>query len=209
MSVIPKLATSLGKKDEVPNQLLAKEITQAKDTAAVRELVDNLANKNVAIVNDCIKTLYEVGYIDPQLIAAYSDVFIRLLFSRNNRLVWGAMITLSVIAPIVPQKIFESRDRVISAMREGSVITIDNGVKVLAYVAAASPDFERELFSFLINHLKHCRTKEVPQHAESIMVCVNGRNKELFETVLKDRMTEMTPSQAARIKRLLKQTSGI
>lgn len=209
MSVIPKLATSLGKKDEVPNQLLAKEIAQSKDSAAVRELADNLTNKNVAIVNDCIKPLYEVGYIDPQLIAGYSDVFIRVLFSRNNRLVWGAMIALSVIAPIVPQKIFESRDRVISAIREGSVITIDNGVKVLAYVAAASPDFERELLPFLIDHLKRCRTKEVPQHAESIMVCVNGGNKEQFETVLKDRMTEMMPSQAVRIKRLLKQTSGI
>jgi hypothetical protein len=208
MSVIPKLATSLGKKDEVPNQLLAKEIAQSKDSAAVRELVDNLANKNVAIVNDCIKTIYEIGYIDPQLIAGYSDVFIRLLFSRNNRLVWGAMITLSVIASIVPQKIFESRDRIISAMREGSVITVDNGVKVLAYVAAARSDFEQELFPFLIDHLKRCRTKEVPQHAESIMVCVNGDNKEEFENVLKERITEMIPSQVVRIKRLLKQTRG-
>lgn len=207
MSVIPKLATSLGKKDEVPNQLLAKEIAQAKDTAAVRELVDNLANNNVAIANDCIKTLYEVGYIDPQLIADYSDLFIQLLFSCNNRLVWGAMIILSVIAPIVPQKIFESRERVFSAMHEGSVITVDNGVKVLAHVAAAKTDFEQELFPFLIGHLKRCRSKEVPQHAESIMVCINDRNKGLFEAVLKDRMTELTPSQAARIKRLLKQTS--
>jgi hypothetical protein len=205
MSVIPKLATSLGKKDGVPNQLLAKEIAQSKDSAAVLELVDNLANKNVNIVNDCIKTLYEIGYIDPQLIAGYSDVFIRLLFSRNNRLIWGAMITLSVIAPIVPQKVFESRDRVISAMREGSVITIDNGVKVLAQVAAASPTFELELFPYLLDHLKRCRTKEVPQHAESTLICINGRNKEAFEAVLRDRMAEMTPSQSARIKRLLKQ----
>jgi hypothetical protein len=206
MSVIPKLATSLGKKDGVPNQLLAKEIALAKDTSAILELVENLSNKEGSIASDCIKTLYEIGYIDPQLITGCEDVFIRFLFSRNNRLVWGAMIALSVIAPVVPQKVFASRERIISAMCNGSVITVDNGVKVLAQVAAVSPAFEQELFPFLLDHLKRCRTKEVRQHAESIMVCVNGGNKEEFETVLKDRVTEMTPSQSTRIKRLLKQT---
>lgn len=208
MSVIAKLATSLGTKEEIPNQLLAKEIVQTKDTAAIRELVENLASNDGNIASDCIKTLYEIGYIDPHLVADYSDVFLKLLFSRSNRLVWGAMITLAVIAPLIPQKIFESRDRVTTAMREGSVITIDNGVKVLAHVAAASPVYEQELFPFLLDHLKRCRTKEVPQHAESTLVCVNGSNKEAFSAVLRDRLAEMTPSQAARVKRLVKQVEN-
>jgi len=209
MSVIPKLAISLGTKSEVPNQQLAKEIAQSRDAEAIQELVENLANKDGNIASDCLKTLYEIGYIEPQLIADYSDAFLRLLFSRNNRLVWGAMIALGVIAPLVPQKLFAARERIFSAIREGSVITIDNGVKVLARVAAASPEFESELFPFLIDHLKRCRTKDVPQHAESVLVCINHGNKDLFESLLKNRLTEMSPSQSSRIKKLLKQTSGL
>ena len=209
MSVIPRLATSLGQKDEIPNQLLATEIALSSDSAAIQELVENLTNKDGNIASDCLKTLYEIGYIKPQLIADYTDAFLNLIFSRNNRLVWGSMIALGVIAPLVPQKLFAARERIINAMRQGSVITIDNGVKVLARVAAASPEYERELFPFLIDHLTHCRTKEVPQHAESILVCVKHENKRNFEDVLTKRMVDMTPSQSARVHKLLKETGTL
>jgi len=209
MSVISKLASSLDRKDEVPNQLLAREIVTSKDAATVRELVENLSNKDAAIASDCIKTLYEIGYQNPTLVTPYVDEFVRLLFNKHNRLVWGSMITLATIAAHAPDKVFEARERIKTAMREGSVITIDNGVKVLAQVAACKPEYEQELFPYLLEHLKRCRTKEVPQHAESTLVCVNAGNKQSFEKVLTDRMPEMTASQASRIKRLLRQTSSL
>lgn len=209
MSVISKLASSLDRKDEVPNQLLAHEIVESVDKNAVRELAENLTNKNSAIASDCIKTLYEIGYLNPNLITQYVEEFVRLLFSKHNRLVWGAMITLSTIASLAPDKIFEARERIKTAMREGSVITIDNGVKVLALVAASKPEYGQELFPYLLDHLKRCRTKEVPQHAESTLVCVTTGNKQAFEQVLKNRMTKMIPSQVSRMKRLLKQTGSL
>ena len=46
MSVIGKLASSLGRRDEVPNQELAKQLVKKKDKAAVKELLDNMDNKN-------------------------------------------------------------------------------------------------------------------------------------------------------------------
>ncbi|MCJ8014116.1 hypothetical protein MUG84_20600 [Paenibacillus sp. KQZ6P-2] len=42
MTIIDKLATSLGRKDEGPNQELAKDIANRDDRGAVQELVDNL-----------------------------------------------------------------------------------------------------------------------------------------------------------------------
>ncbi len=57
MSVLEKLATALGRRDEVPNQELARDIVRERNAAAVQELVENLANKNKGIQNDCIKTL--------------------------------------------------------------------------------------------------------------------------------------------------------
>lgn len=89
MSVIYKLASSLGRRDEVPNRELAKIIVNTNDKEGVKELIKHLQNdKNRNIQNDCIKTLYEIGYIKPDLISSYTNVFVRMLKNKNNRLIW-------------------------------------------------------------------------------------------------------------------------
>ena len=90
MNVIDKLASSLNRRDEVPNQELAKQIAVKKDKKAVAELIEYLNNKSKDIQNDCIK-VYEVGEISSALIANYANNFIELLNHKNNRLQWGAM----------------------------------------------------------------------------------------------------------------------
>ena len=86
MSVINRLAHSLGRRDEVPNQELARDLAAKKNIAAIKEIVENLANKDKNIQADCIKVLYEIGVIDPDLIADYAEDFVKLLMSKNNRL---------------------------------------------------------------------------------------------------------------------------
>jgi hypothetical protein len=49
MSVINKLASSPGRRDETPNQELAVEIASSNDKKAVQELVDNLSNKLLSL----------------------------------------------------------------------------------------------------------------------------------------------------------------
>ncbi|ETZ21917.1 hypothetical protein [Pedobacter sp. V48] len=44
-NIIDKLAHSLGRRDEVPDQELANAIVQSIDYEAVRELVENLYHK--------------------------------------------------------------------------------------------------------------------------------------------------------------------
>ena len=94
MTVIDKLASSLGRRDEIPNQELAKQIADTGDKKAVKELVENLASKNKHIQNDCIKTLYEIGNLKPSLISVHANNFLQLLEHKNNRLQWGAMTAL-------------------------------------------------------------------------------------------------------------------
>lgn len=96
MSVLSKLATSLDRRDEVPNQELAAEIVRAGDKAAVEELAANLGSKNKGIRHDCIKVLYEIGYQKPDMIAAYLMDFVPLLESKDNRMQWGAMTALGL-----------------------------------------------------------------------------------------------------------------
>src|ERR1044072_3341382 len=108
MSVINKLASSHGRRDEVPNQELAAEIAGNNDKEAVQELVDNLSNKSKDVQSDCIKVLYEVGALKPTLIASHVNNFVELLTNKNNRLQWGAMTALHVITNEKPDVVYNA-----------------------------------------------------------------------------------------------------
>ncbi len=46
MSILHKLSSALGRRDELPNQELARKIAEAEDKEGVKELVQNLSNKD-------------------------------------------------------------------------------------------------------------------------------------------------------------------
>ncbi len=154
MSVINRIAHLQNRRDEVPNQELARELAEQKDLEGIREVAENLWNKDKHIQADCIKVLYEIGYIDPPLIADYAEDFLKLLRSRNNRLVWGGMIALSTIAGLRADFIHAHLDEILKAMRAGSVITVDSAVRVLA-LAATDDAYRPEIFPHLLEHLRH------------------------------------------------------
>ncbi len=209
MSVMDKIASSLGRNDEIPNQELAKEICRTKDREGVKELVQGLFNGSSAVKSDCIKVLYEIGGIQPDLISSYADDFIKLLKSRNNRLVWGAMMALSAVADKNPGSIFKNLDLIFFAIKNGSVITMDNGISVLAKSGSANKEYERKILPFLLKHLETCRPKEVPQHSERSIVIANPENKMGFQRVLEKRLDKLTDSQQARVKKVLKKLSSL
>jgi len=205
MSVLKRIAYFQNRRDEVPNQQLAQGLAEKKDKKGIREIADHLSDENPAIQSDCLKVLYEIGYLNPALIANYVGDFLKLLRHKNNRLIWGSMIALSTIAEVKADKIYPHVAEVQKAMETGSVITVDNGVKILAIVASKQASYRRKLFPYLLKHLETCRPKEVPQHAEKSVVAVNAQNKAQFIQVLEKRMTDMTSSGAARLKRVIKE----
>ena len=209
MSVLSKLASSQNRRDSVPNQELAKELADGKDMDGIGEIARNLWNDDGRIQSDCLKVLYEIGYIDPGLIGDYVDDFFRLLKSRHNRLVWGGMIALSTIAELRADEIFSRSKEIMRAIEKGSVITVDSGIKALSLVASTKREYRQELFPYLISHLQTCRPKEIPMHAEFIMCAVDSDNKESFMRVLKDREDILRPSQLKRVRRILKQLEQV
>jgi len=163
-----------------------------------------LWNKEPNIQSDCLKVLYELGYLAPELIADYVQDFLKLLRHRNNRMVWGGMIALSTVADIKAVEIFPHFDEILQIMKNGSVITMDNGVKVLALVASQKEEYRKVISPYLLDHLKTCRPKEVPQHAEKSLPAIAADNKADFIRVLDNRLEEMTASQAVRLKKIIK-----
>jgi hypothetical protein len=138
------------------------------------------------------------------LVAPDADDFLKLLHSRNTRLVWGAMIALSTVADLKADAIYPHVEEIEHVMDRGSVITKDNGVKTLALVAAQKAAYSQEIFPYLLHHLETCRPKDVPQHAEKTAVAVNTHNQKQFRAVLEKRLVDLSGSQATRVKKVIK-----
>jgi hypothetical protein len=205
MSALQRIAYFQHRRDEVPNQELAHELVEARDRKGIGEIAENLWNENEQIQSDCLKVLYEIGYLDPALVADYVADFLKLLKSRNNRLVWGAMIALSTVAELKAAEIYPHVEDIQQVMDTGSVITKDNGVKTLALVASKNDAYSKKIFPYLLKHLETCRPKDVPQHAEKTAVAVNVRNKTEFMAALEKRMVDLTNAQVARVKKVIKE----
>jgi hypothetical protein len=208
MTVLTRLASALNRRDEVPNQELARDLAAKKDKAGIRAVAENLWNKDKAIQADCIKILYEIGSIEPKLIAPFAGDLAKLLKSKNNRLVWGGMTALAAIAKADPDAVFPHLDAIKKAKETGSVITVDNSISALANTAAGNKKYSEAIFPFLLKHLSTCRPKEVPQHAERTLPAVDKSNKDAFVKVLEKRTEDLNGSGLARVKKVIKQISN-
>ena len=204
MAAIDLLSSSLGKSDNEANIALARRIAEAEDKNAIKELVDNLQNKDKKIQSDCIKTLYETAYLKPALIADYCSVFFDLLSSKNNRLVWGAMIALVTITEIKHRLVFGSLSLITETVKKGSVITIDCGVEVYSKLNKRS-EYRDVVEPLLIDELWRCQIKQLPQYIEKSLVSINRQNKEIYQDIINKRIIECErDAQSKRLNKALK-----
>jgi len=191
MKAIDLIATSLNKRDDKPNQDLAIEIIQAKRNDWVKELVDNLQHEDKNIQSDCIKVLYEIGERgSADMISPYCKNFGDILKSKNNRLVWGSMIALDTITLINPKGVYDLLPLIISTIDNGSVISIDHGVRILAQLSSIA-DYTETTFPLLIEQLKNCPSKQLPMYAEKSMIAINSDNQNQFVDLIQSRISEM------------------
>ena len=203
MSVLNRIAYLQHRRDEVPNQELAHDLAARKDRRGIQEIAKNLWNKDRNIQADCIKVLYETGYIDGALVADYAEDFVKLLKSKNNRLVWGGMIALSTVAALKADVVLTHLAEIKSAMKDGSVITVDGAVLALARAASKGERHRKAMLPLLLTHLKTCRPKDVPQHSEKALVAVNSASKKAFIAVLQKRLDDLSGSGLARVKKVI------
>jgi hypothetical protein len=209
MSVLNRIAFYQDRRDELPNQELARVLAQTHHAADIREIAENLWNKEPNVQSDCLKVLYELGYLAPELIAEYVDDFIRLLKHRNNRMVWGGMIALSTIASLQADKIFPHVDEIKKTMEAGSTITNDAGIKTLTAVAARKDEYRTRIVPYLLGRLDNSRPVDAPRYAENILIAIGTANKVEFIKILEKWMKLASPSRLPRLKKVLKQAEKI
>lgn len=204
MTVINQLASSLGRRDEVPNQELAKQIAANNDKNAVAELIAGLEHKNKDIQSDCIKTLDELGKLSPKLVAPHIEALLALLNHKNNRLQWGAMSALNAIANEDLKAIYQALPAIIASADKGSVITNDNCVGILIQLCAVKV-YTDDAFSLLNERLIKCPTNQLPMYAENALPIINETNKSTFINTLTSRLSEIEKdSKRLRVEKVIK-----
>ena len=161
-------------------------------------------NKDKKIQGDCIKVLYETGYIKPELIANYHKEFIDLLDSKNNKMVWSGMIAITTITDLFHKQIFDNLSKIMTAVDKGSVITIDCGVIILAKLTKHKEYFDTTNPLFM-EQLRKCPIKQLPMYSENSLICITARNKPEFLSIIETRIIECEKeSQKTRLMKVLK-----
>jgi len=208
MSVLDKLASSLNRRDEVPNQELAVQIVSDNDEGSVQELVGLLSHKSKDIQSDSIKTLYEIGAVNPRLIAGYMEDFLNLLDSKNNRLQWGAMTALSTIAAERPDELYAVLPQLAAAADSGSVITRDHYVGILIKLLSLQK-FSNDAFQLLKEQLLGCPANQLPMYAEQAAPFIPEEHRAVFIQTLTSRLGDFEKeSKRKRVEKILKGLGG-
>ena len=205
MSIYEKLSSRIGGKGEEAEVALAIVLAEKPNPQAIQELIAGLKDKDRKLQADCIKVLYEIGYRDPQQIAAYALDFLPLLNSKNNRMVWGGMIALSTVAALSADDLFPQLDLILNAFEKGSVITKDAGVSVLARIASAKPAYAEKIVPMILEHLTSCRPSSVGQHSERASIAIRAPYFDAFRETLQKRLPDLSETQARRVNKLIKQ----
>ncbi len=209
MSVLHQIAFHQGRRDEVPNQELARELAHTRNTEDIAEIAAHLWDPESNIRSDCLKVLYELGYLAPELIAGYVDDFLRLLQQRNNRLVWGGMIALSTIARLQADRLFPHFEAIQKAMRGGSVITNDAGMRTLAGIAHEKDEYRLCILPFLLARLAEARAVDAPRYAEEIVNLLTPADREQFLAILDVFIQSTDGGRLGRLQRVRKQALGV
>lgn len=119
------------------------------------------------------------------------------------------MIAISVVAKIKAKEIHENLELIKTTIENGSVITVDGEIKTLSIVASQNENYRKEIFPYLIEHLKKCRPKEIPMHSEFIFNVITSENKKEYLDVLNNRKDILTKLQLKRVLMLIERTEEI
>ena len=116
--------------------------------------------------------MYEIALLKPQLVANYIKEFIALLDNKNNRMVWGALITIDNITLQKPKEVYAALPKIIETADKGSVISRDHCVGILIKLSSLQ-QYSQNAFLLLLKQLKTCPTNQMPMYAENAMPVIN------------------------------------
>lgn len=209
MKYINQIAYNLDRRDEKPNQELAKKLADENNHEGIKEIASYLHDKNKSIQSDCLKVLYEIGYIKPELIAQYSDEFIDFLNNKNNRMVWGSMIAIANLAEVMPEKIYNEKELILQKIKTGSVITNVWGVYTTINLSKADKRYYDELKPILFKLQKECRPVDFAKRAEAMIEAIPQQDLKEYIDILENGKANLSNAGVKRVEKLIRSLKPI
>jgi hypothetical protein len=204
VSILGRLASALGRRDEVPNVELAAELAASGDKAAIAELAAALSRAKRPLQHDAIKALDEIGAARPELIAPHADAILLVLKSRDNRMLWGALTALDALVATNPRLIAAHLPTMLDAADRSSVIARDKVVSILATLAAL-PGVAPKAWEFLLAILRTSAVNQTPMYAEQALRAAAATDPKSLAEVVRRRIAEIPqPAKKARLEKVLR-----
>jgi hypothetical protein len=204
MKIISQLATSLGKRDEIPNKKLAAKIVKGKDKAAMKELALALKTSPYSLQTDILKVIEEVGKESPGLLVPYIKDMLPFLAAKQNRLVWASMAALDAVAAEKPELFYKYLGDIMKAIDSGSVITRDHGVGILCKLSAEKK-YQDTTLPLIMEQLLSAPVNQFPMYVEKAAPVIPEEYKKQFLKIIDERFAEMnTDAKRSRLSKIIK-----
>lgn len=202
MSIQDHLAFSLGRKDQGPNKKLAAEIANNHDEQQLKQLITFFDSKpHKELQKDCSLTIAWIAELNPSMVTPYTPYLIGKLSDPINRVIWGSMMALSEIAPLVLDPIYDALPAIIDAMDSGTVVTRDHGYRILIALYQ-SEHYQEDALIFILEQLMKAPSNQLGQYAERLIEVVNKSHVNRIIEVLEERRNDVTNEH--HLKRLNK-----
>ncbi|MEQ9403227.1 MAG: hypothetical protein RIM99_06580 [Cyclobacteriaceae bacterium] len=202
MDVSKRLSFSLDHRDQGPNKKLAKDIVDSQDKELLEELIQLLESRPAAgLQKDCAVTLAYVAEQSPRMLTPYTTQMINNMDASVNRVIWGSMMVLAHIAPLVSQELYSELPKIMDAMDKGTVVTRDYGFRILVELYQVD-EIKEDMLYIILEQLAKSPGNQLGQYAERFMPVVTVDHKPTFIKTLEERRGDLTNEH--HLKRLTK-----
>lgn len=192
MSISDKLAYSLGRKDQVPNKLLAQEITDAEDSERLNDLIEFIESKpHRRLQMDATLTIAYVGDLLPKMLKPHVGFLIKKLQDPIDRVSWGSMIALSHVSSHVVDQMYENLPAILDAMDMGSIVGRDYGYRILVNLYTVDR-YSSDLLFILLEQIRKAPSNQLGQYTERLLPVVRPEDRSELVTALEDRRLDLT-----------------
>ncbi len=191
LAIEKRLASSLKRRDQQPNielaQELDKELSENPQSSPVTTLIEIAGTGKKAAQYDAIKTIYELGRINPSHITPFTEQIIALAQTNDSRVIWGVLQVLNILCDFEPVLLMSNLNLLLAATDRSSVIASDNMMAILAKLNAHE-DFSPTITPILLQRLAHSAPNQFPTYAELASVTVPDNNKDQLLKIIDQRL---------------------
>ena len=204
-NLIDRFSSTQGRRDQGPNRSFAKELAISRDGTSVKKIADLLAaGQGRKLENDMLLCLASLSELAPDLLKPHAGLLIGFLNSKNNRAIWGAMIALSNIAPIIRPLLYKNLPLILDAMDKGTVVTRDHGFVILLHLYE-DINYQDDAFGLISEQLNSAPDNQLGQYAEKFIKIASTMHIATALEILENRSRELEkPSHKKRIASIIK-----